>query len=164
MRSITPELTAKTKQSLQTLGNVGDPKLKIAVSRAKTTVTDANYWTVETIRAKEGLGDISVAPRRFNKHYGGPDRLYEIHIDSGQVSTAIREYPDKLKQGWQPQFDLGPGLSVALAFDGEWELYRDVWRYRVEQIQSGIYNSTFTVIPVNYIENSIRRGGMTPWN
>ena len=94
MRSITPELTAKTKQSLQTLGNVGDPKLKIAVSRAKTTVTDANYWTVETIRAKEGLGDISVAPRRFNKHYGGPDRLYEIHVDSGQVSTAIREYPE----------------------------------------------------------------------
>ena len=32
MRSITPSLTAKTKQSLQTLGNVGDPKLKIAVA------------------------------------------------------------------------------------------------------------------------------------
>jgi hypothetical protein len=130
MRSLPSDLTAKVKQSLQTLGNVGDPKLKIALSRAKTTVTDANYWTVETIRAKAGLGDISVAPRRSKKQYGGPDRLYEIHVEDGQVHTSIREYPDKLKQGWQPQFTLGPGSSVAIAFDGDWERYRKLWRLK----------------------------------
>lgn len=134
MRSFPSDLTAKVNQSLQTLGNVSDPKLKIAVSRAKTTVTDANYWTVETIREKAGLGDISVAPRRFFKHYGGPDRLYEIHVDSGQVHTAIREYPDKLKQGWQPQLTLGPGSSVAITFDGEWELYRKAWRLQTHEV------------------------------
>ena len=134
MRSFPPSLTAKVKESLQTLGNVGDPKLKIAVSRAKTTVTDANYWTVETIRDKAGLGDVSIAPRRLFKNYGGPDRLYEIHIDNGEVLTSLREYPDKLKQGWQPQFSLGLGSAVAIAFDGEWELYRKVWRLRTHEV------------------------------
>lgn len=138
MRSLSSELMAKIKHSYQTIGNNSQPKAKITVARAKTTVTDADYWTVETIRAKEGLGDVSVAPRRFNKHYGGPDRLYEIHVDNGQVSTALREYPDKLKQGWHPQFDLGPssanGGSVAMAFDGEWELYRKVWRLRTHEV------------------------------
>ena len=41
MRSLNPDLAAKIEQSLQTLGASGQPKLKIAVSRAKTTVTDA---------------------------------------------------------------------------------------------------------------------------
>lgn len=134
MRSFPIELTAKVKESLQTLGNASQPKLKIAVSRAKTTVTDSNYWTVETIREKAGLGDISVAPRRLYKNYGGPDRLYEIHVDNGEVLTSLREYPDKLKQGWQPQFSLGLGSAVAIAFDGEWELYRKVWRLRTHEV------------------------------
>ena len=133
MRGLSSDLMAKIQQSYQTIGNNSQPKAKITVARAKTTVTDADYWTVEKIREKSGLGDISVAPRRSKKHYGGPDRLYEIHVDNGQVKTAIREYPDKLKQGWQDQFTLGPGTDVAIAFDGEWELYRKVWRQRTHE-------------------------------
>lgn len=130
MRNISSDLSAKVRQSLQTLGNSGQPTLKIAASRAKTTITDASYWTTETIREGENLGDVSVAPRRL-KSSGPPNRLYEIHVENGQVSTSLREYPDRLKEGWKPQFTLGssnhPG-SVAIAFDGYWERYRKLWR------------------------------------
>ena len=132
MRSISTILSAKTKQALQTLGNSGDPKMAVYSSRAKTTITDASYWTVETIRETSGLGDISVAPRRF-KAYGRPNRLYEIHVKDGEVSTSFREYPDKLKTGWQPQFTLGLGSSVAIAFNGYWERYRKLWRLITEE-------------------------------
>ena len=48
---------------------------------------------------KAGTGDVSLAPRRF-KTRGTPNRIYEIHVDNGIVKTSIREYPDKLKDGW----------------------------------------------------------------
>ena len=127
MRSIDPVLLAKIKEQNQTIWNDANPKMSINVARAKSTVMDSTYWTVETIRQKEGLGDISVAPRRF-KSYGTPNRIYEIHVDNGIVGTAIREYPDKMKQGWQNQFSLGPGSKVAIAFDGEWHRFRKLWR------------------------------------
>ena len=127
MRSIPPVLLAKIKEQNQTIWNDANPKMSINVARAKSTVMDSSYWTVETIRQKEGLGDISVAPRRF-KSSGPPNRIYEIHVDNGIVGTAIREYPDKLKQGWQNQFSLGPGSKVAIAFDGEWHRFRKLWR------------------------------------
>lgn len=133
MRSVPSELLEKLHKNIQTKGSQAQPKMNVAVARAKTTVTDSSYWTVEKIREKTGLGDIAVAARRYSKHYGRPDRLYEIHVDNGQVKTAIREYPDKLKQGWQDQFALGPGTDVAIAFDGEWELYRKVWRQRTHE-------------------------------
>ena len=134
MRSLPSDLLAKIKQSLQTIGNNSQPKTKITVARAKTTVTDSSYWTVEKIREKTGLGDIAVAPRRFHKHYGGPDRIYEIHVDNDQVYTALREYPDKLRQGWITQFSLGSGSSVGIAFNGHWERYRKLWRLNTDEV------------------------------
>lgn len=133
MRSVPSELLEKLHKNIQTKGSQAQPKMNVAVARAKTTVTDSSYWTVEKIREKTGLGDIAVAARRYSKHYGRPDRLYEIHVDNGQVKTALREYPDLTKAGWQDQFTLGPGTDVAIAFDGEWELYRKVWRQRTHE-------------------------------
>lgn len=127
MRNITSHLNEKLKSTQQTPANNADPKMSIQVSRARTTVMDSDYWTVETIREKAGLGDLSVAPRR-DKPYGPPNRIYEIHVDNGIVETAIREYPDMLKVGWKNQFILGPGSSVALAFEGNWYRYRSAWR------------------------------------
>ena len=48
-------------------------------------------------------------------------------MDNGIVRTAIREYPDKLKERWKDQFVLGEGSSVAIAFNGDWESYRKNW-------------------------------------
>ena len=127
MKSLSPSLLHKLKQSLQTIGNNAEPTAQVVVSRAKNTVTDADYWTVETIREMSGLGDISIAPRRFTTR-GGPNRLYGIHVHDGVVKTLIREYPDRLKQGWVEQFTLGPGSMVAVAFDGYWEQSRTFWR------------------------------------
>ena len=129
MRQIGPDLLSKLNSNEQTAANKSEPKMSVQVSRARTTVMDSTYWTVETIRTKAGLGDISLAARRLKAH-GRPDRLYEIHVDGGQVKTTIREYPDLQKDGWQPQFELGPGSAVAIAFDGEWELWRKKWRLK----------------------------------
>jgi len=127
MRSTPPYLMEQLHKKIQTIGSDANPKMEIAVSRSKTTVTDGDYWTSETIRNINGLGDISLAPRRFLP-YGPPNRIYEIHVRDGIVSTSIREYPDKLNSGWVDQFVLGPGENVGLAFDGHWVQHRNTWR------------------------------------
>lgn len=127
MRSVNSLMEEKLKSDQQTPANKAAPQMSIQVSRARSTIMDSDYWTVETIRQKTGLGDVSVAPRRY-KPYGRPNRIYEIHVDNGVVGTSIREYPDTFKEGWKDQFTLGSGSSVALAFDGNWQRYRGVWR------------------------------------
>lgn len=127
MRPLSPILLQKINEAYQTIANNANPKAGVIVSRPKDTVTDSNYWTVETIREMDGLGDISIAPRRF-KTNGKPNRLYGIHVHNGEVKTLVREYPDKLKQGWVEQFNVGVGSAVAMAFNGHWERYRKMWR------------------------------------
>ena len=127
MREIPAELLNKLMSQHQTKANNSDPRMSVTIARAKTTVMDTSYFTTETIRSKSGLGDISLAGRRL-KAFGPPDRIYEIHVDTGVVKTATREYPDKLKDGWKDQFELGFGSSVAIAFDGNWVRYRKLWR------------------------------------
>jgi len=127
VRAIPQSILNKINKQNQTLYENANPKMEVTVARAKTTVMDSDYWTVETIREKAGLGDVSLAPRRFTVT-GRPNRIYEIHVDAGVVRTAIREYPGRLKDGWQNQFELGTGSNVALAFNGHWERYRDLWR------------------------------------
>ncbi len=129
MRSIDPSLLSKINKQNQTIYNNANPKMSIQVSRAKTTVTDSSYWTVETIREKAGLGDLSLAARR-QKAYGPPNRIYNIYVDNGVIKTAIREYPDYLKEKWKDQFNLGAGSAVAIVFDGEWEYYRKKWQLK----------------------------------
>lgn len=132
MRNIDSYLDGKLKSNQQTPVNKADPKMSVQVSRARTTVMDADYWKVETIRQKEGLGEVGVTPRR-ERPYGSPNRIFEIHVDSGTVGTAIREYPDTFEEGWKNQFVLGPGSSVAIAFDGYWSRFRKLWRLVTEE-------------------------------
>lgn len=129
MRQLPSDLSSKINQSLQTIGNNANPKMSIQVSRAKDTVMDSSYWTVETIRTKVGLGDLSIAAQRLNS-FKNPTRLYNIYVDNGIVKTAIREYPDIKKEKWKTQFELGAGNAVATAFDGEWEFYRKRWQLK----------------------------------
>ena len=127
MRNVDPVLLSKLQSQHQTKANDAQPKMSVAVARARNTVMDSSYWVAETIRTGANLGDVSLAPRR-QKVTGPPNRIYEIHVIGGVVGTAIREYPDKFKDGWQNQFTLGTGSKVAIAFDGEWHRYRKLWR------------------------------------
>ena len=127
MRNLPQSVTNKLNSKHQTTYNNSNMNMDVYVARAKNTVDDGTYWTVEIIREGSGLGDVSVAPRRF-KPYGPPNRLYGIHVHNGEVKTLIREYPDRLKDGWKDQFSLGAGSSVAMAFNGEWQRYRQFWR------------------------------------
>ncbi len=127
MRQLPPSIMEKINKQNQTIYENANPKMNVAIARPKSTVMDSSYWTVETIRTGTNLGDVSLAPRRF-KVTGRPNRIYEIHVQNGIVGTAIREYPDKLKDGWQNQFTLGSGSNVAIAFNGHWERYRKLWR------------------------------------
>lgn len=132
MRNLSQSIIDKLNSKHQTTYNKSNMSIDVYVTRAKNTVDDSTYWTVETIRETSGLGDISVAPRRF-RPYGPPNRIYEIHVHNGEVKTAIREYPDRLKDGWQDQFSLGTGSSVAIAFNGEWQRYRNLFRLVTEE-------------------------------
>lgn len=132
MRSVTPYLNEKLKSTQQTPANKADPKMSIRVSRARTTVMDSDYWTVETIRTADNLGDISLVARR-RVPYGQPDSIYEIHIEDGIVKTSIRKYPDYFKLGWVHQFELGEGSAVAIAFNGNWQLHRRKWRLATDE-------------------------------
>jgi hypothetical protein len=132
VRSLPASLQSKLLQQIQTVHNDADPRMEVVVARARAEVVDYTYWTVETIRETSGLGDISVAPRRF-RPYGPPNRIYEIHVHNGEVKTAIREYPDRLKDGWKDQFSLGAGSSVAIAFNGEWQRHRKLFRLVTEE-------------------------------
>ena len=119
MRKISPSLYRKLKNKEQTHFNNSEPKMDVAIARARSSIMDSSYFTIETIRTKDKLGDVSIGLQRL-KPYGAPSRIYEIHIDEGIAKTAIREYPDRLKEGWKNQFDIGPAISVAIAFDGRW--------------------------------------------
>lgn len=132
MRSITSHLNEKLTSTQQTPANKADPKMSIKVSRARTTVMDSDYWTVETIRIADDLGDISLAARR-RVPYGSPDSIYEIHVEGGIVKTSIRKYPDYFKLGWVHQFELGEGSAVAITFNGNWQLHRKKWRLATDE-------------------------------
>ncbi|CAK7037893.1 hypothetical protein [Tissierella sp.] len=119
MRIISPSLLNKLKDKNQTPFNKSDPKMNISLARARSSIMDSSYFTVETIRTKPGIGDISIGLQRL-KPYGPPSAIYEIHIDNGIGKTAIRKYPDKRKEGWMEQFELGAVSSVAICFDGRW--------------------------------------------
>jgi hypothetical protein len=156
MRPISPDLLAKLNSNLQTPANNAQPRMSVQVSRARSAVVDSTYWTVETIRTKTGLGDISLAPRR-QRPYGRPDRIHEIHVDNGIVKTTIREYPDLLEDGWQHQFDLGAGIAVALAFDGDWNLWRKKWRLQTSEKPWVMWVDTSNVLWAQHWDNVLTR-------
>ena len=119
MRMIPPLLLRKLNNKHQTPYNNSEPKMNISLTRARSSIMDSSYFTVETIRTKAGISDISIALQRLVP-YGPPNSIYEIHIDNGIGKTTIRKYPDKRKDGWQEQFEIGPTIAVAIAFDGRW--------------------------------------------
>lgn len=129
MRIIPPSLLSKLKDKNQTPSNNAEPKMNISLARARSSIMDSSYFTVETIRTKTGIGDISIGLQRL-KPYGHPSAIYEIHIDNGIGKTAIRKYPDKRKEGWMEQFELGPASSVSICFDGRW-IRNDKGRWQI---------------------------------
>lgn len=132
MRSINPSLQSKINKQNQTIYENANPKMSVVIARARSSIMDSSYFTVENIRTKTGITDISVATRR-RKAYGVPDGLFDIHLDNGVAKTTFRAYPDKLKIGWQPQFSIGSSKAVAICFNGHWERYRELWQLATEE-------------------------------
>ena len=62
MRSVTSHLNEKLTSIQQTPANKADPKMSIRVSRARTTVMDSDYWTVETIRTADNFCLLYTSP------------------------------------------------------------------------------------------------------
>lgn len=134
MRSIPQSIQDKINKQNQTIFDNADPKMSVVIARARSSIMDSTYFTIEKIRQKAGITDIAVAARRLN-NYGPPDRLYNIWLDNGLVRTGHREYPDKLKAGWQNDFDIESGKAVSIVFDGRWELnYKKTWGKRTEEL------------------------------
>lgn len=126
MRQLPFDINDKIKQDLQTIGNNADPKMQVVVARAKSSIQDAGYFTIENIQTKTGLTDISVAARR-QKNKGIPDGIFVINLDNGVAKTLFRAYPDITKVGWTAQFTVGSAKAVAICFDGHWVRYKNLW-------------------------------------
>lgn len=133
MRDVPLKLLTRLKDKYQTPANNSNPALNVILSRAKTTVSDSEYWTVETIRSGPGLSTVSVAPVRDDIK-GVPDRIYSFAIVSGQAVLSVRAYPDHLKDGWQDIYTAGAGVSTAIAIDGRWERFGEKWRQRTDEL------------------------------
>lgn len=134
MRSIDPVLLNKIKEQNQTIWNNANPKMNVVVARAKSSIRDSSYFTIETIRTKEGITDIAVAARRM-KPISRPDRLYNIYVDNGVAKTSLREFPDRLKEHWKYQFDVGPASAVSIVFDGRWYMnYKKTWGLQTDEL------------------------------
>lgn len=132
MRNVDPVLSNKLNSQYQTKFDNSDPKMEVIIARARASVSDSTYFTIEKIRQKEGLSDVAVGARRL-RPYGPPDKLYCIHLDNGIARTMHREYPDKLKAGWKNDFDIGNAKGVAITFDGRWNLTpRKTWGLKTD--------------------------------
>lgn len=97
---------------------------KVQYVEGSSVVVDDGFFKFETIRSRKGLGDQAVIARR-NKPYGIPDRLYNIYVDNKVIKTATREYYSGQQAEWLDNFEVGQGTSVAIAFDGKWELHKN---------------------------------------
>ncbi|WP_350342341.1 hypothetical protein PRVXT_001569 [Proteinivorax tanatarense] len=130
MRKIPPSLKEKLKSKEYTKYKNTNPQVEVTISRARSSIQDTTYFNTEIIREKEGLSDIAVTPQRLAP-LGRPTGIYEIHIDNGIAKTSKRAYPDKKGDGFINQFEVGKAKSVAIAFDGRWELnQRNLWNIK----------------------------------
>ncbi len=66
MRIVSPSLLSKLQDKNQTAANNAEPKMNISLARARSSIMDSSYFTVETIRSKPGIGDISIGLQRLN--------------------------------------------------------------------------------------------------
>ncbi|QGT99496.1 hypothetical protein SYNTR_0903 [Candidatus Syntrophocurvum alkaliphilum] len=130
MRRIPPSLKEKLSKQEYTKYQNSEPQIEVTIARARSSIQDTNYFNIETIREKVGISEVAVAIQRLLPH-GSPTGIYDIHIDNGIAKTSKREYPDKYAEGFINQFEIGPAKSVAIAFDGRWELNRiNQWSIR----------------------------------
>lgn len=125
MRSILASIQEKINKANQTIYENANPKMRVQVRRAKTTLTDTDLFYVETIREKTGLGDISLALYRPNPDKA-PTFVYDIHNDNGTIKTTLRDlsqFQINYKESiWKHQFDVGPGKVCSIEFNGYWTM------------------------------------------
>ena len=51
MRIVSPSLLSKLQDKNQTAANNAEPKMNISLARARSSIMDSSYFTVETIRS-----------------------------------------------------------------------------------------------------------------
>ncbi len=116
-----------------TLDNGLEPRIEITASRNRHEVNDTDYFYTETIRSKDGLGDIAIAPRRLNKN-SYVDALFEVHIENGKVKTVYKYFPDDLSKKWRDENFIDNGKRVAIAFDGNWKPKGEKWIFETKKL------------------------------
>ena len=129
MRKIPADILKKIENKRQVISENAQPSMKISVARAKISVLDSSYWTVEEIRAESNLGAISIAPRRLSAVRKSPDKLFSVHVEDGIGIATSKNYPGGIYEEWEIEFDVGNASDVAIAFDGLWKEVRNKWRF-----------------------------------
>lgn len=80
---------------------------------------DGGYLAERVIDVGVDMRDISI--RQLAASYG-PDEIWIVGIESGEVLVRKREYSSKATISFEPQYSLGRGIDAAIEFDGVWLL------------------------------------------
>ena len=80
---------------------------------------DAGYLAERLINA--GLDIMDVTIRQLNI-VSGPDELWCIGIDAGEIIVKSRAYKTQANTAWTPRYSLGNGIAAAIEFNGDWAL------------------------------------------
>lgn len=133
MRDIDNGIKAKLLKRDLTRASGNQVDFRVYIGRSKEFIqSDADYF-VELIRKKSGVTDIEVVPRRM-KPLRNPDKLFDVHLDNGIITTATRNYVKRDGEEWQDQFQLGRGLACSICFDGRWTSKRGKWMLLTEEV------------------------------
>lgn len=79
---------------------------------------DAGYLAERLIDAGLDIMDLSI--RQLNI-VSGPDEIWCIGLDAGEILVRSRPYKTQANTAWTPRYALGQGLDAAIEFDGDWE-------------------------------------------
>lgn len=141
MRDIDSGIKGKLQKNELTKAERSQVDFKVYIGRSKEFIQSDSDYFVELIRKKAGVSDIEVVPRRM-KPLRNPDKLFDIHIDNGIITTATRNYVKRDGEEWQDQFQLGRGLVCSICFDGRWVSKRGKWMLLTEEFPWVFYTDS----------------------
>ena len=90
---------------------------------------DAGYLADRLIDA--GLDIMDVTVRQLDI-VSGPDELWCVGLDAGEILVKSRAYKTQANTAWTPRYSLGQGIAAAIEFDGEWKRLKGEANYTLK--------------------------------
>lgn len=90
---------------------------------------DAGYLAERLINAGLDIMDVTIRQLDIDN---GPDELWCIGIDAGEILVKSRAYKTQANTAWTPRYSLGRGIAAAIEFEGDWVLASNNTNYTLK--------------------------------